>query len=255
VSDKHIRNIRLDELSKTLKQRGFPKRLIKDGIDKAMSIPRKDLLKVKHKQNSINDIAFVSTFNPCNPELFNNIHNNRFILDSDNVMKEVLKKSKIIKSKRQPPSLKKLLTKANFEQTLEKRVTKCNRPNCSLCQHIIESNHYKFSDKIFYVNQSMTCDVKNVLYVITCNGCNEFYIGQTGDKLRTRRTIHAQQIRDPSTRMIPLSKHLDQCSDANPKFQMFPFFKLKSNNTVERLIKERYFIDKFKPKLNKIITH
>ena len=43
----------------------------------------------------------------------------------------------------------------------------------------------------------MSCDVNNVIYAIKCNGCKELYIGQTGDKLRTRRTIHAQQIRDP----------------------------------------------------------
>ena len=50
-----------------------------------------------------------------------------------------------------------------------------------------------------------------------CNGCKELYIGQTGDKLRTRRTIHAQQIRDPSTRQIPLSEHIDNCSRSIPK--------------------------------------
>ena len=69
----------------------------------------------------------------------------------------------------------------------------------------------------------MSCDVKNVIYVIKCN---ELYIGQTGDKLCTRRTIHAQQIRDPSTRQIPLSEHIDNCSRSIPKFQMFPFFKM-----------------------------
>ena len=39
----------------------------------------------------------------------------------------------------------------------------------------------------------MPCDVKNVLYVIRCLGCNEYYIGQTGGKLRERRTIQADK--------------------------------------------------------------
>ena len=69
---------------------------------------------------------------------------------------------------------------------------------------------YNFKGKIFYVNQNMTCEVQNVIYVITCNGCGEYCIGQTGGKLRTRRTVYAQQIRDPSTRMIPL-----KCSSSN----------------------------------------
>ena len=105
---------------------------------------------------------------------------------------------------------------------------KCNRPNCSLCQHLLEQNYFDFNGKIFYVNATMSCDVKNVLYVIRCLGCKEYYIGQTGGKLRDRRTVHAQQIRDPATRKIPVSAHLDNCSQTDPKFIMFPFFKLKT---------------------------
>ena len=97
--------------------------------------------------------------------------------------------------------MKKLLTKAKFEEQGSKtkhRVFKCNRANCALCGYLAEGNSYDFKGKIFYVNENMSCDVKNVIYVLECNGCNEYYIGQTGDKLRSRRTVHEQQIRDPS---------------------------------------------------------
>jgi hypothetical protein len=39
----------------------------------------------------------------------------------------------------------------------------------------------------------MDCTVENVLYVLVCNGCKEFYIGQTGDKLRNRKNVHARE--------------------------------------------------------------
>ena len=84
----------------------------------------------------------------------------------------------------------------------EFKVTKYGKANCSLCQHIVEAKSYDFNGKIFHVNQNMTCDVQNVIFVLTCNGWAEYYIGQTVGKLRTRPTIHVQQIRDPSTRMI-----------------------------------------------------
>ena len=252
VSDNKTRNIRLGELTTALKRRGFPRSLIKSGIEKALSIPRQELLKTKSKQQNQDTIAYVSTQNPLNPELFRNIHNNLFILQSNETMNAALQGTTLIKSKRQPLNLKKLLTRAKFvrTQSLENKVTKCNRSNCSLCQHIIENTFIKFGNKKFYVNESMSCDVKNVIYAITCNGCREQYIGQTGDKLRTRRTVHAQQIRDPSTRQIPLSKHLDECSNSEPKFEMFPFYKLKTESTAARLIKEKHFIEKFRPKLN-----
>ena len=71
-----------------------------------------------------------------------------------------------------------------------------------------------------------------------------------GGKLRDRRTVHAQQIRDASTRKLPVSAHLDNCSQTDPKFIMFPFFKLKTENSLARLGKEHYFIRCIKPFLN-----
>ena len=97
----------------------------------------------------------------------------------------------------------------------------------------------------------MNCTVQNVLYVLVCNGCKEFYIGQTGDKLRNRRTVHDQQIRDPSTRQLPLSEHLDNCAKTVPKYSIFPFYKFHSSDVSARLSKERYFMNIFEPKLNK----
>lgn len=98
----------------------------------------------------------------------------------------------------------------------------------------------------------MSCEVQNVFYVITCNGCGEYYIGQTGGKPRTRRIVHAQQIMDSSTRMIPFSTYWATCCQTKPKFQMFPLFKLNSESTSARLTKENYFIKSFKPMLKVI---
>ena len=64
------------------------------------------------------------------------------------------------------------------------------------------------------------------------------YIGQTGDKLCTRRTLHVQQITDPSTRQIP--GHIDICSGKNLKFQKFPFFKMHTESISVRLGKLFY---------------
>ena len=60
-----------------------------------------------------------------------------------------------------------------------------------LCKHLIEGDAIEFKcGRKFYVHESMTSDVKNVLYVIKCSGCGEEYIGQTGDYLRKRVTVH-----------------------------------------------------------------
>ena len=69
-------------------------------------------------------------------------------------------------------------------------------------------------------------------------------------ELRTRRTVHAHQIRDPATRMIPLSAHHATCCQTELKVQMFPFFNLNSESISARLTKENYFIKSFNPVLN-----
>ena len=45
--------------------------------------------------------------------------------------------------------------------------------------------------------------------------------------------------------------HLEQCSLTNPKFSIFPFYKLHNNDVSARLSKEKYYIKIFNPKLNK----
>ena len=57
----------------------------------------------------------------------------------------------------------------------------------------------------------MDCGVSSsVIYVIVCCGCGEQYIGETGDTLRHRMTVHRQQILDQSTRKLAVSKHINE---------------------------------------------
>ncbi len=84
-----------------------------------------------------------------------------------------------------------------------------------------------------------------------CHGCNKEYIGETGDLLRKRVTVHNQQIRDPNTRMLAVSSHIDICANRKtPKYHIFPFYKMKTEQTLARKVKELHFIRTFKPDLN-----
>jgi hypothetical protein len=252
VSDNNILKRRLYELSANLITRNYPLEIIKTGIRKALEIPRKTLLSVKDKTNE-HIIPFISTYNPKNKEVFGILKNNINILNSDAKMNSILSNTKIIKSNRQLPNLKRILIKSNFRDiTSQPTVSKCLNNRCGLCDYLLEGSSFQFKNKRFYIKEDMNCNVQNVIYVLVCNGCKEFYIGQTGDKLRNRRTVHEQQMRDPSVRQMPLSAHLDQCSKTEPKFYIFPFYKLHNDSVSARLCKEKYFISVFQPKLNNI---
>ena len=108
-------------------------------------------------------------------------------------MNSVLKNTKIIKCKWQPKNLKQVLTSSEFT-IKEAKVLKCNKPRCGLCPYLMAGNSFDFNERRFKIKISMSCDVSNVIYVLICNGCKKYYIGQTGDKLRNRRTVHEQQV-------------------------------------------------------------
>ena len=63
----------------------------------------------------------------------------------------------------------------------------------------MEGNCFNF-DVLFTVNANMSCDTKNVIFAITCPGCNEFYIGETGNTLRARVRVHKQHFNTPDYR-------------------------------------------------------
>ena len=103
---------------------------MESGINKALNIPRDSLMQVKIHSKE-NAFPFVSTFNPNYAEMFGIFTNNLHILYSDDKIKDALNETKLIKSKRQPPNLRKLLTRAKFTEnsTAQRKVTKCGRPN------------------------------------------------------------------------------------------------------------------------------
>ena len=108
----------MNELKTALTHQKYPRRIIENGIEKAMSINKSELRLVREKPND-SIITYVSTFNPKQPELFHAIQQNLPILYEDDKMKEIIHKYTIIKSKRQPNNLKRLLTKAKFTDTQE----------------------------------------------------------------------------------------------------------------------------------------
>ena len=97
----------------------------------------------------------------------------------------------------------------------------------------------------------MDCKSTNVLYLITCSGCKEQYVGMTNSTLAKRFTVHRQQINHPQYRQLGVSEHIEKCSSQAIKFSVTPFFKISSDKTLGEA-KEQLFIQQFKPTLNKL---
>lgn len=254
VSEERTLQTRLAELKTYLLKRSYPLKLIEDAIAKVQLIDRKEILNGdSHKKSSdIGMIPLVTTFNPHNPEIYPEINHFKSILHRNEDLHRCFRDKLFLKSKRQPPNLKRLLTKAKFNSNPVAEphtVKKCNEARCGLCKHLLEGPSIHFKNKEFKVNDSMSCKATNVIYVIQCRGCSEQYIGETVN-LRNRVTLHNQHIRHPELRKIPVSGHIADCSGQDPKYFIFPFYQMKTNSIIKRKEKEKYFIRTFLPKLN-----
>ena len=69
------------------------------------------------------------------------------------------------------------------------------------------------------------------------------YWGNGDFFLRKRVTVYNQTIRDPRTRMLRVSEHIDNCEDTvNPKYLIFPFYKMYTDSPTLLRAKEKFFL-------------
>ena len=76
---------------------------------------------------------------------------------------------------------------------------------------IIEGKSYTFKnpETKFKIDKNLSCNSKNVAYIIECNECKEIYTGST-QALNTRISLHKSNIKIEENRKWNVSKHLYQ---------------------------------------------
>ena len=140
-----------------------------------------------------------------------------------------MKKIKLIPSRRQPENLKRILTRAKFESNYntsnEPKISKCTDPRCQTCKEILVGSQVeigpKDNKKTFNIKTKMNCGVRDFIYVLTCNACKENYIGESGDTLRHRATVHRNQINQTQYRNLKVSKHIYNVQKIFPQCLQF----------------------------------
>lgn len=255
VSNAELRNKRLREMYQFLCKCRYPANLINDGIKKAIELDRSTLLnynsKQKLKNNELNKIVHVSTYNP-NFDVNQAYMQNAFYYLQEQAG-DIFSNMEILSSKRQPANIKQILTRASFNTNPVKvGIFKCNKPRCKLCDIIVtgDSVVFKNANFDFKIKKYMSCDTLNCIYVINCMGCNKIYIGETNN-FRLRTNLHRDHAIKNSG--LGVSKHIFNCTyNLENKFTIMPFYKINDDNINFRKSMETHFINKFKPELNKI---
>ena len=156
------------------------------------------------------------------------------------------KSIKVKPSFRKSPSLKDQLM---FQRLTEAQVQKCGK-DCTFCQFIKTGSSIRLKNGMqVFTNGNFECSSRNVIYIATCSGCGESYIGETGDQLLTRWTVHRQQSKlTPNQAPVQADVHFRLCG--KDQYYVFPFYRPRRNNIFLRRRYEELFINRFKPRLN-----
>lgn len=250
VSTKDKIDLRLEELRQNLLACNYPPGIINKGLEMALNIPQNQLREEKKTITNNSDIPFVTTNHPHSNETKNIIYETMKKVKNNESLGKLFDNTRIINAKRQPPNLKQILTNSHFSSTTETfSVSKCGEKKCMMCTQIREGNHFNFGTSRFSIKSDMNCNSRNVVYVLECGGCDKLYIGETNN-LRLR--INNHRTLSNTGAGLYVNNHFYNCAGKNhPTFKVMPFYKVKRDDTTLRKEKELYFINKFKPLLNR----
>ena len=130
-------------------------------------------------------------------------------------------------------------------------VSKC-KDNCLLCRDFLHTGpSLTLKDgTVLSANEKFDCKSRNLLYTAKCGGCNEIYLGETGDQLSNRFAVHRQQGKlGAQIQAVQADQHFRICG--KDQYKVFPFRRLKNKNcTIYRRVMEAKYINKYKPVLN-----
>ena len=175
-------------------------------------------------------------------------------------MQETFGQHKIILGTRQPRNLRSFLVSSRFswDPPIPRVLREFGLKHCQgVCKYhrlgyILECTTFTFganNEFTWVYNRSFDCNSLNVIYILQCNNCWKFYIGETQDtKERTR--LHISNANYPENANCKvLSQHLHTCSKlVHPYFTIFPFYYVEDRQ--HRRFLEKRFIKRYKPPLN-----
>ncbi|KAL5258979.1 hypothetical protein ACHWQZ_G009446 [Mnemiopsis leidyi] len=252
VSNKGHRIQSYLELRKRLITKKYPRPLIDDALKKAESTPRLTIINSgasKNAKEQTNITTLVTTHHPVLDKIGAEI-----ITISARAGLDCLKGTKLVHAKRQPPNLKRLLTRTNIFTKPKKGVIMCNKPRCGLCIHghnnLLEGESIKLKNgKVITANKLINCDSTNLVYCIICPKCSEFYVGEC-KTLRARMNLHRNHSNPGNITTPPLkvNQHLKTCADGH--FLVFPFHVVHTNHQITREAYEKHFQKVLQPTLH-----
>ena len=123
--------------------------------------------------------------------------------------------------------------------------------NCATCPYIshgLPTYTFFSTGETRPIKSNLTCDTKNLIYIIQCNRCNLRYIGEPKRRLKDRFNEHRRTMDNPNTKSRPTAtaaEHfLSSTNHTANDMQLVPIEKIFSDRDSIRKAREAFLIQK-----------
>ena len=267
ICSEHIDFLKnLDILKNALLTRGYNCNYIMTSFDRVVNIDRTVALQ-KVEKKIINRCVLPLMFDPRLPNISNILYRFWKVMTQNPILKKIFPDPPMVCYKR-PKNLREFIVRAKLPKEISiRRSTRpklgfkhCNH-NCVMCNYSPKFANHIVSSKTNIkvpILSDLNCLSRNVLYYISCTKSERpcstnkpEYIGQTGRSICERFREHKYSVNEKASTSV--GKHFYDTGHNLSNLQIVPFEQIRSSNPWIRISREKYYIRKFNPSLNKRI--
>ena len=175
-----------EEYKNHFEARGYDRKTVNSHFEKARELDRNQLLNPQAKTKD-RKFPLVLPYNPKLPNVKKIFSKNIHILHLEPDLKNLFPLEKMFPAFKRGKNLKEILSPSRYKGgTLPELEPGCKRVcngACDLCSFLVEAQNIRSikTKEILKINKSLTCNSKNVIYVLTDKVCNKQCVGSALD--------------------------------------------------------------------------
>ena len=182
------------QYQKYLVARDYKPSKVKKQFSDVRNISREEARRPKNNNNFSASCNLITQYNPLLPNIKTIIKKHLAVLHSSHEM-QIFPENTVNVTYRQNKNLKELISPSLFPTTIKENncsIEKCNR-RCDICKtFLVLSTEFTChaTKRKYKIRGFLTCNTKNIIYLIACKCCAKQYIGSaTGFRGRFRINI------------------------------------------------------------------
>jgi hypothetical protein len=246
------RELRFKELKELLLSREYSPSMVDAAIARARKVLRSEALKYVVKNTQSRRPVFVVSWDPRLPSIDAIQQKHwRAMVSLDPYLKETFKEPPLVAYKR-VKNIRNFCIRAKVPepgQTKQRRklkgMKKCTN-QCLICPFIKEVKQIKGRNFTWKINQQISCNSYNLVYMISCQkeNCLQSYIGESERKLKDRISEHIGYIRTKKHNQAT-GYHFNLPGHSLTDMKVIGLEKVRSKDQMYRKERESYLIRKF----------